>query len=116
MNAFVIALGPSVVREMVVLRNRAALVTVLPSMSHITSRIIRSRRRCGDRVLVNAVPRRLATLLLISGIVLVRGSTAAVPEISPDPFAWLRPGVTVDAAARGRLARGEVVVQILPAC
>ncbi len=61
------------------------------------------------------MPRRLATLLLISGIVLVRGSPAAVPEISPDPFAWLQPVVTVDAAARGRLARGEAVAQILPA-
>ena len=84
-------------------------------MSRITSRIIRSRRRCGDRVCVNAVQRRLATLLLISGLVLLRGSTAAVSNIPLDPFAWLQPVVTVDSAARGRIARGEVVVQILPA-
>ena len=84
-------------------------------MSRITLRIIRSRPGRGDRVRVNAVRRGLATLLLISGIVLVRGSTAAMPEIPRDPFAWLQPVVTVDSAARGRIARGEVVVQILPA-
>jgi hypothetical protein len=64
---------------------------------------------------VNAVHRHLAGLLLIAGIVLVRGSTASVPEIPRDPFAWLQPVVTVDSAARVRIARGEVVVQILPA-
>ena len=64
---------------------------------------------------MNAVRRRFSTLLLISGIALLRGSTAAVSNTPLDPFAWLQPVVTVDAAARGRIARGEVVVQILPA-
>ncbi len=59
--------------------------------------------------------RWLTALLLISGILLVRGSTAAVSDIPRDPFAWLLPAVHVDSAARGRIARGEVIVQILPA-
>src|SRR5437773_2242104 len=32
-----------------------------------------------------------------------------------DPFAWLQPVVTIDAAARTRLDRGEVIVRVLPA-
>jgi hypothetical protein len=32
-----------------------------------------------------------------------------------DPFAWLRPAVIVDPAARTRLADGELVVRVLPA-
>jgi hypothetical protein len=64
---------------------------------------------------VNVVRRRLTTLLLISGILIVRGSTAAVSDIPRDPFAWLQPVVHIDSAARGRIARGEVIVQILPA-
>ncbi len=84
-------------------------------MSRITSRIIRSRRERGDRIRVNAVRRRLATLLLIAGIVLLRGSTAAVSDTPRDPFAWVQPVVHIDSAARGRIARGDVIVQILPA-
>ena len=64
---------------------------------------------------MNVVKRRLTTLLLISGILVVRGLTAAVSDVPPDPFAWLLPVVHVDSAARGRIARGEVIVQILPA-
>lgn len=84
-------------------------------MSRITSRIIRSRRRCGDRVRVNAVQRRIATLLLIAGILLVRGSTAAVSDIPPDPFAWLHPAISLDETARSHIDRGDVLVRILPA-
>jgi hypothetical protein len=34
---------------------------------------------------------------------------------APHPFAWLQPGVMLDAATRDRLDRGEVIVRVLPA-
>ena len=34
---------------------------------------------------------------------------------APHPFAWLQAGVMMDAAARDRLDRGEVIVRVLPA-
>ncbi len=59
--------------------------------------------------------RRVTTLSLVAGIALVQGSAAATSGIPRDPFAWLQPVVSIDSAARGRLDRGEVVVQILQA-
>ena len=47
----------------------------------------------------------VALLLLLS-----MASAAA-----PDPFAWLQPAVTIDAAARARIEQGEVMVRVLPA-
>lgn len=38
-----------------------------------------------------------------------------VAGTAPDPFAWLQPVAAMDAAARIRLDRGEVVVGVLPA-
>jgi hypothetical protein len=61
------------------------------------------------------VQRRFATLSCIAGLGLIGGSAAAVPDIPRDPFSWLQPVVSVDAASRGRIDRGEVVVRILPA-
>lgn len=61
---------------------------------------------------MTVVLRRLTALSLIAGI---HGSAAATSDIPRDPFAWLQPVVSIDAAARGRLDRGEVVVRILPA-
>jgi hypothetical protein len=58
------------------------------------------------RMTVTPLARCAAALLLLSGVV------SATP---PDPFAWLQPTVTMDAAARARLDRGEVVVRVLPA-
>jgi hypothetical protein len=40
---------------------------------------------------------------------------AALAATATDPFAWLRPAVTIDRAARTRLDRGEVIVRVLPA-
>jgi len=34
---------------------------------------------------------------------------------APDPFAWLQPVAAIDAGARIRLDRGEVIVGVLPA-
>jgi hypothetical protein len=48
---------------------------------------------------------------LVPAAVLFSATSAA---IEPDPFAWLQPAVTIDAAARGRLDRGEVTVRVLP--
>lgn len=50
---------------------------------------------------------RCATVfLLLSGV---------VAATAPDPFVWLRPVVTMDAASHARLDRGEVIVRVLPA-
>jgi hypothetical protein len=35
-------------------------------------------------------------------------------DLNDDPFAWLNPAVTVDAAMRGRLDKGDVVSRVLP--
>lgn len=46
------------------------------------------------------------SVLLLSGV---------VAATAPDPFAWLQPVVTMDAASQARLDRGDVIVRILPA-
>jgi hypothetical protein len=60
-----------------------------------------------DGVVVSPIARCAAVLLLLSS-----GMATAT---ALDPFAWLRPAVTVDAAALGHLDRGEVLVRVLPA-
>ena len=37
------------------------------------------------------------------------------PATGPDPFAWLRPAITIDATAQSRLDREEVLVRVLAA-
>jgi hypothetical protein len=64
--------------------------------------------RCGiSHVVVSPIARGAAALLLLTpGVVTATGQ---------DPFSWLRPAISIDAAALGRLDRGEVVVRVLPA-
>lgn len=63
--------------------------------------------RCGDaNSVVNRIA-RCAVVVLLAPVVVSAGGR--------DPFAWLQPAVTVDAAARARLDRGEVVAGVLPA-
>ena len=57
-------------------------------------------------ITVSRLARSAVAFLLLS---VVASATA------PDPFAWLQPGVMMDAAARDRLDRGEVIVRVLPA-
>ena len=41
--------------------------------------------------------------------------SGVVAATAPDPFAWLQPVVTIDAASHARLDRGDVIVRVLPA-
>lgn len=61
-------------------------------------------------ITVTSLARCIAVLVLL-GAVLPEGRSAAV---AADPFEWLRPVITVDAALRSRIDRGEVIVRVLP--
>jgi hypothetical protein len=59
-----------------------------------------------DAVVVRPIARcTAALLLLLSGVAM---------GTSLDAFSWLRPAISVDAAAQSRLDRGEVIVRVLP--
>jgi hypothetical protein len=59
------------------------------------------------RMVVSTIARCAAALLLVS--------SGVATATNPDPFAWLRPAISVDATAQGRLDRDEVLVRVLPA-
>lgn len=72
----------------------------------------RTSRICGMGVA--AVLRHVVTFIAHSAAALLLLSTM-VFATTPDPFAWLRPVVSIDADARGRLDRGDIIVRTLPA-
>src|SRR5215212_4963223 len=67
-----------------------------------------SSAACGLRRTVFSV------ISLIRWAILASLLPAALSAQASDPFAWLQPTVTIDAAARSRLDRGEVIVRVLP--
>ena len=79
-----------------------------------TDTAIDSFRRQEKRRAVAAVLYRPITLLFIAIAALIQLFAAAAPETPRDPFAWLQPAVSIDAAARRRLDRGDVLARILP--